>query len=57
MNSLELEGHWNKTGVTPEKCKGELYMERKPRQLGKRALIGNKLHLVGQSICGEWSWL
>lgn len=28
MNSLKVEGNWNKTRVTPKECKGELYMER-----------------------------
>lgn len=28
-----------------------------PKQLDKSAFTRSKLNLVGQSICGEWSWL
>lgn len=47
MGSLELEGHWNKTGVTPEKCKEELHMERTAKSAGEEGFHWNKLHLAG----------
>lgn len=51
------QGHWNKTWTTSGKYKEKLHVERTARPLHKKAFIGSKPYLVGQSICGEWRWL